>query len=238
MSTVITCPNSLLAFFTSSIYMTVGAVDVLSELVGSLDRSKLSTIQFLRNRAVHITFKDTQSCDEAALNGIKYRGTPLRLQSVESKSCLVYLRDLSCEVPDAEARAFLRPFGEVHSINAHHHEAFPDILNGTRLVKKMLVEDVPSSVRLAGFDCRVWYRRQPVYSPMRRVPGHRVKDCPFNGVCRRCRQPGHAWGRAVPKKSSRDQGSCPPLLTRPFLLSQPLVLRTLIPVPPPLRPRC
>ena len=81
MSSVITCPNSLVAFFPASIYKSVGAFDVLPELVASLDRSKLSTIQFLRNGAVCVTFKVTQSCDEAALNGIKYLGTPLNFST-------------------------------------------------------------------------------------------------------------------------------------------------------------
>ena len=93
-------------------------MDVLPELVAALDRSKLTTVQFLRNGAVRITFKDTQSCNDVALKGIKFRGTPLKLQSVESKSRLVYPRDLPCEVPDAEIRVFLRPFGEGHSIVA------------------------------------------------------------------------------------------------------------------------
>ena len=31
-------------------------------------------------------------------------------------------------------------------ITAHHHEAFPDILNGTRLVEMTLVKDVPLSI--------------------------------------------------------------------------------------------
>ena len=36
-------------------------------------------------RAAHrITFKDTASCNDVALSGIKFRGTCLRLQSVES----------------------------------------------------------------------------------------------------------------------------------------------------------
>ena len=94
--------------------------------------------------------------------------------------------------------AFLPPFGEVHSIVAHHYETFQDILNGAYLVKMTLVKDSPSSVRLAGFECQVC-----------RAPGYRVKDCPFNGICRRCRQPGHvaialeyrnAWGRTVTNK--------------------------------------
>ena len=61
MSTVVTCPNSLVCFLPATIYKFVGALDVLPELVASLDRSKPPTVQFLRNEAVR-----TASCDDVA----------------------------------------------------------------------------------------------------------------------------------------------------------------------------
>ena len=65
-----------------------------------------------------------------------------------------------------------------------------------------------SILRVAGFECRIWYRRQPQSCPICRAPGHRPKECPLNGVCRRCRQPGHvarhcrrSWGSPASKPS-------------------------------------
>ena len=112
-------------------------VDVLPELAASLHHSKLPTVQFHRNGAVRITLKKKKK---------------IKFQSVGLRSRLVFLRDLPCEVPDAEVRAFLPSFGEDHSIVAYHHKAFPDILNGTHMVKMTFVKDTPSSVRLAGFE--------------------------------------------------------------------------------------
>ena len=144
MSTVVSCPNSLVSFFPAMISKSYSDVDVLPELV-----TKPTTVQFLRNGTVCITFKDTAPCNDVA---------PL-WDSSQSQGRLVYLPDLPCEVPDASVRAFRRPFGEVHSFVAPHHEAPPDILNGTHLVKMTLFKDIPSSLRHAGFEYRVWYHR-------------------------------------------------------------------------------
>ena len=67
----------------------------------------------------------------------------------------------------------------------------PDVSTGTRVVKVTLAKDLPSSARVSGFDVRLWYQGQPQVCPVCRSYGHRVKDCPFNGLCRRCSQPGH-----------------------------------------------
>ena len=59
------------------------------------------------------------------------------------------------------------------------------------MAKVTLLKDLPTSVRIAGFDVRLWYQGQPQPCPVCRQFGHRVRDCPLNGLCRRCHQPGH-----------------------------------------------
>ena len=204
------CPKSVIAFFPPEVYRNIGASDVLPTLVGVLDRSKLETVQFLRNGAVRLTFKDVASCDDLLLGSFEFNGHRIRVTAVEQKSRLVYVRDLPCEVPDDALRASLRPFGEVHSIRRSEHDGFPGLFDGSRVVKMSLSKDIPPVIRLAGFDCRVWYRRQPLWCPICSAPGHRGKECPLNGVCRRCRQPGHvarncrrAWGGPAPKPARK-----------------------------------
>ena len=187
----LSCPSSLVAFFPAEVYRNVGACDVLTRLVEVLGRDKLSTVQILRNGAVRLTFVDTPSCDAVALNGFRFNDHSIRVQAVEQRSRIAYLRDLPCEVPDDSVRAALRPFGEVHSLQKSFHDGFPGLFDGSRIVKMSLAKDSPPVLLVAGFECRIWYRRQPQNCPICRAPGHRVKECPFNGVCRRCRQPGH-----------------------------------------------
>ena len=97
------CPNSLVAFFPAEVYRNVGARDVLPQLVEVLGRDKLSTVQFLRNGAVRLTFVDTPSCDAVPLTGFRFNDHSIRVQGVWQRSRLVYLRDLSFEVPDDAA---------------------------------------------------------------------------------------------------------------------------------------
>ena len=204
MAAAVECPNSLVAFFPANIYRSVGSSAVLPELLRSVDKEKVSTVQFLRNGAVRLTYKAAADCDAAVSNGITYGDVALRVVSVEAKSRLVYLRDCPSEVPDSTIRTFFAAYGEVHSVTRSCHDAFPGLFDGNRLVKMSLTKDVPSSVRVAGYDCRVWYRRQPASCSICKKVGHRGKSCPLDGLCRRCRQPGHvarecgnAWGASA-----------------------------------------
>lgn len=104
---------------------------------------------------------------------------------------VVYLRDLPAEVPVSFVKAAFSPYGTVHDVTAMEHTGFPGLLNGTRLVKVTLENDIPSTIHIRGFDCRVWYQGQPQACAVCRSYRHRVRECPLNGLCRRCHQPGH-----------------------------------------------
>ena len=185
------CSSSLVCFFPPTIYQSVGSSTVLPELLQSLNQDSISTIQFLRNGAVRITFKSSADCDRVVSSGIRFRDVPLRVVSVDAKSRLVYLRDCPSEVPDDVVKRFFSSFGEVHSISRSCHQAFPGIFDGNRVIKITLTKDVPGIVSVASFECRVWYRRQPAFCAICKKLGHRSKSCPLNGLCRRCRRPGH-----------------------------------------------
>ncbi|KAJ7360267.1 hypothetical protein OS493_016897 [Desmophyllum pertusum] len=58
------------------------------------------------------------------------------------------------------------------------HDGFPGLRDRTRVVKMTLTKDIPPVARVAGFNCRVWYHRQPVYCTICKKSGHRGKDCP------------------------------------------------------------
>ena len=199
------CSSSLVAFFPPAIYQSAGSSTVLPELLQSVDQNSVAAVQFLRNGAVRITFKSADVCDRALLSGIRFRDVPLRVVSADARSRLVYLRDCPTEVPDSVVKRFFSSFGEVHSVSRNSHQAFPGIFDGNRVIKASLTKDVPGIVSIAGFECRVWYRRQPASCAICRKLGHRSRACPLNGLCRRCHRPGHharactnAWAPAAP----------------------------------------
>ena len=206
------CTSSVVAYFPPAVYNSVGSSSVLPQLVEAIGREKLSTVQFLRHGACRLTFKDDHLAESFMLSDLSFHGHRIRLADVEPRHRLVYLRDLPCEIPDSTVRAFLRPFGSVHSITCSEHDGFPGLFNGSRVIKMSIELDILPVVQLAGFECRVWYRRQPQMCPICGAPGHRAKECSYNGKCRRCRQPGHvarqcrnAWGGPAPRPASGAQ---------------------------------
>ncbi len=89
-----------------AIYRTVGSSSVLPELLRSVRKETLNTVQFLRNGAVRLTFKSSADCDHTLAAGIRYGEVPLRVVSVETRSRLVYLRDCPTEVPGDTVKRF------------------------------------------------------------------------------------------------------------------------------------
>ena len=216
MSGRVACPCSLVVYFPAAVYKSVSTAEVLPKLLDALpvSRDDVLVVQFLRNGAVRVTFKSERACDTVSETGIRYGEYHLRIAPVQPKHVLVYLRDCPIEVPNKVGSKVLEAFGEVHKITASAHEGFPSILNGTRVLKMSLHKDIPSVLRVGGFDCRVWYRRQPVLCSICGKAGHRPKQCPLNGLCRRCKKPGHmarecrnAWGTAESSAASGSSGA-------------------------------
>lgn len=174
----VSCSCSVIAYFPPSVYNNVGGATVLPQLIEGIGRDKLNAVQFLRHGACRLTFKDAHMADSFMLDGLLFARHRIRLSAVEPRFRLVYLRDLPCEVPDATVRAFLRPFGQVQSIRHSEHDGFPGLFDGSRVIKMSLDKDIPPAVQLAGFECRVWYSRQPQKCPVCGAPGHRVKELP------------------------------------------------------------
>ena len=218
MAAVLQCPCTLAVHFPSEIYRSSGTSQVLPELVKSLDLPNVRGIQFMPNGVVRVTYKEPAQCDAAHAGGILFRGTALRTTPVDSRTRLIYVRDLPLEVPDDGLQVYLRAFGVVHSCSRQTYPGMPNVSTGTRMVKVTLAKDLPTFARVSGYDVRFWYQGQPQACPVCRSYGHRVKDCPFNGLCRRCSQPGH-MARECP---SRRTTAVPAASTVPDPVADPV----------------
>ena len=196
------CSRSCLVTFPPAIYTTSGVDDIVPELVRGLP-ADIKCLQFLSQGKVRITLGCADSALKCFEDGVHFKGSRLPVQSADPRARLVYVRDCPSEVSDASVRELLAPYGVVRRVVQVPHNKFPKISTGTRKVTMSVTKEIPSILRVAGFDCRVWYAGQPSVCPICRKPGHRVKQCPDHGKCRRCHQPGHvarqcrrAWGAA------------------------------------------
>ena len=68
---------------------------------------------------------------------------------------------------------------------------FPLLFDGNRVINMILEKDLPYFLTVFGFECRLWYRDQPIQCFLCHEHGHRAQACPLSGRCRRCCQPGH-----------------------------------------------
>ena len=82
-------------------------------------------------------------------------------------------------------------FGTVKGVKRQHWVDLPDVQIGTRLVDIFLDKHVPRNLVIGGFNCKTWYRGQPVTCDLCGEIGHVLSQCPIRGKCRRCREPGH-----------------------------------------------
>ena len=179
MAAVLQCPLTLVVHLPLEIYRSTGSSQVLPELVKSLDLPNVRGVQFMPNGVVRVTYKAPAQCEAALASGISFRGAPLCIAPVDSRTRLVYVRDLPVEVPVDGLKVYLRASGVVHSCLMQTYPGLPQVSTGTRVVKVALAKDLPSSARVSGFDVHFWYQGQPQACPVCRSYGHRVKDCSF-----------------------------------------------------------
>lgn len=138
-----------------------------------------------------ITFASFDARNKAFMSGI-YTGST-RLFSVKADPVFkdIHLEHLPAEVPDDVVRQVLGRFGAVHEID-HLKFSGTSVCNGTRLIRMSLASDIPVSIRIMRYPCRVFYVGQPHLCSICRSPDHRAVDCPeLRDVCRRCREPDH-----------------------------------------------
>ena len=103
----------------------------------------------------------------------------------------MFARDLPFEVPDCDVKSAFESFGVVLSVHQCLFRDFPSVANGTRGLVMSFRGSIPSSVSVADFPVRVLYAGQPVVCSIFHESGHLPRDCPFSGLCLRCKQPGH-----------------------------------------------
>ena len=145
---------------------------------------------------------------------------------------IVHVFDFPYEGSDDSIKVALRSYGAVKGIHQQTYISNRNVFNGTRMVSLVMENPPPCLLKIDGYNCRTWYRGQPLICNLCNGPGHRSAECPNKDKCRVCGQSGHigrhctnAWGG-----SRTLVESSPPGRRKAFLLPLNLSLLLLFPL--------
>ena len=171
-------PKSAVLHFPPSVYQKFGAAEMIPNLLEILHVEDLRCVQFLRNGKVRVSFREKDVRDHYLVEGLRLGDHDIPVTKDGQKVTVLYIRDLPYEVPSDDLIDFFSNYGEV-------------LTNGNRILKLILNEDLPYFLSVCGYQCRVWYRGQPLQCLVCRERAHRAQSCPLSGRCRYCHQVGH-----------------------------------------------
>ena len=88
----------------------------------------------------------------------------------------------------------LSRYGSIKNVAYQSWTNLEVVHTGTSIVKMDRTDDIPRSLMIGGYRCKIWYRSQAVICDVCRGAGHVAAKCPVKGNCFHCRKPGHkAW---------------------------------------------
>lgn len=85
----------------------------------------------------------------------------------------------------------LSRYGTIKNVAYQSWTNLEGVHTGTRIVKMDRTDDIPRSLVIGGYRCKIWYRSQAVICDVCRGAGHVAAKCPVKGNCFHCRKPGH-----------------------------------------------
>ena len=201
-------PKSVVLHFPPSVYQRTGANAMLPKLLQILNAEDLRCVQFLRGGKVRVSFREQADRDHFLSEGMRLDDEDIPVTRDAEKVTVLYVRDLPYEVASDDLVDFLSTFGEVLTVERSVAADTPNLCNGNRVLKMVLKDDLPYFISICGYQCRVWYRGQPIQCFVCRQLGHRAQSCPLSGRCRYCHQVGHmarncaqAWDPTPPAVS-------------------------------------
>ena len=149
------------------------------------------TIQILPQGIARITFRDAAAKQNLLRHDkISLGGRSCKIFA-ERRFVTVQVHHYPSEAFDCHVEKVLMGFATVKGVKRQHWVGLPDVQTGTRLVDIFLDKHVPHNLVIGGFNCKMWYRGQPVTLDLCGEIGHVLSQCPIRGKCRRCREPGH-----------------------------------------------
>ena len=162
------------------------------------------SIQFMPGKSVRVSFKDESikttvlSNDSLSVDGVP---CPVRGGGPRPENVLIFRCPF--EVEHSVLKEVMSQYGTVHGIQHRSWLHLDGVMDGSRVVRMTRARGISRTILVKDHQCKVWYKGMPISCDIC-SGSHKAQDCPYKGVCMRCRQPGHvqrdctnapnAWG--------------------------------------------
>ena len=136
--------------------------------------SVFECIQVVSQTKLCLTFKDKSNLEETTNIGLEFRGHPITLTPLHSKTWV----NVSCVqfgVPWDSFKAALTPYG---IIDRARRETLNNVCTRTISVLMQVTNQIPSKISVAGWTCFIYYRGQPRTCFSCGETGHQKNECP------------------------------------------------------------
>ena len=167
--------------------------EILGEVSKAFKAENLRCVQICYD-TICVTFHSPEIFKRAKANtGLHLFGLWCAILGGGPPATLVNFFDYPFEEEEIKIEEVLSAFGEVRRIRHQSFVSDTNIFTGTSLVSIVLksVIQLPRFISIDGYNCKMWYRGQPLICNLCAVQVHRSANCPNRDKCRRCGGSGH-----------------------------------------------
>ena len=147
-------------------------------------------IQVISGTKLCLTFRDKAQLEETIHTGLEFRGHPITLAPLHTKTWVSVSR-VQYGVPWDSVKTALLPYG---TIDRARPETLNNISTGTFSVLMQIDRPIPSKLSVANRVCYIFYRGQERTCFQCGISGHQKNACPRNNANRNALPRASTWG--------------------------------------------
>ena len=183
--------------------------EVVMAIIKIFEPFKVISVQFGYDNILVVFEKTEGKASALSLGGIHICNKYIRMEG-GAQVLTVMLFDYPFEGPEDPIKAALEPFGTYKDFRFQKYP-YDDLqlFTGSRLIRFSLNSDIlelPRSILIGGYYCRLWHRGQSIQCNICSAVGHKASSVPLKGKCLHCKKKGHFSRNCPDKNASLDEG--------------------------------
>ena len=183
--------------------------EVVMAIIKVFQPFKVISVQFGYDNILVVFEKAEGKTSALNLGGIHICNKYVRIEG-GAQILTVVLFDYPFEGPEDPIKAALEPFGTYKDFRFQKYP-YDDLqlYTGSRLIRFSLDPDIlelPRSILIGGYYCRLWHRGQSIQCNICSAVGHKASSCPLKGKCLHCKKEGHFSRNCPDKNVPLDEG--------------------------------